>query len=239
MGNEIGNLLVDGGGAPRVDCARYGAGTIAVDVRPSKARRCRKAQPPPLPPPPELPSLRGPERHLRPPAPVSGAVLELLMETLTERLGEVAPDRADVSFDSCKAPGISITSYLRRLAKWTDTSAEVLAVAVVYVTRYLDSGPHSLHELNVHRLLLTALVVASKVYEEPAFQNSYYAEAGGVILEELNHMEEVLLVALNFELAISMDEVDAALRGELDKHSPAVPRGYDWYWFHGQPICSS
>eukprot|EP01062_Namystynia_karyoxenos_P067975 TRINITY_DN62128_c0_g1_i1.p1 TRINITY_DN62128_c0_g1~~TRINITY_DN62128_c0_g1_i1.p1 ORF type:complete len:230 (+),score=85.28 TRINITY_DN62128_c0_g1_i1:284-973(+) len=225
MGNEAGSML--GEDLPRAPTVRYGPGTISVEVRTCSERR-RRLQNPPC-------KRTTRQRCMRPPAPACPELCELLMNTLAQHLTEPRKDRTELGFDSCKVPKITVFNYLRRLDDCTDTSAEVLGAAVVHVLRYLEKTGSGLHSLNIHRLLLTAFTLSSKMHEEPAFQNVYYAESGGVTLAELNRMEELMLSALDFDLRVTMAEIDAVLGNRLEEFVPPVPRDYDWFWFHGQP----
>lgn len=43
---------------------------------------------------------------------------------------------------------------------------------------------------NAHRLLISAIVVSAKFFDDFYFKNSFYAKLGGISLELINHMEE-------------------------------------------------
>lgn len=54
----------------------------------------------------------------------------------------------------------------------------------------------------MHKLLLTAIMVASKFSDDTFCSNAFFAETGLVTLEEMNRMEEVFLSAIHFSLYV-------------------------------------
>ncbi|CAN0914598.1 CYCU1-1 [Linum grandiflorum] len=70
-------------------------------------------------------------------------------------------------FQGARAPSISILSYLERLYKYTECSPSCFVVGYVYIDRLIHKHPDSLLvSLNVHRLLLTCVLVASKMLDD-------------------------------------------------------------------------
>lgn len=70
-------------------------------------------------------------------------------------------------FHGVRAPGISILKYLERLYKYTSCSPSCFVVGYVYIDRLLHKHPDSLVvSLNVHRLLVTSVMIASKMLDD-------------------------------------------------------------------------
>lgn len=70
-------------------------------------------------------------------------------------------------FHGVRAPGISIPKYLERIYKYTNCSPSCLVVGYVYIDRLVHRHPDSLVvSLNVHRLLVTSVMVASKMLDD-------------------------------------------------------------------------
>merc|ERR1719436_676415 len=59
---------------------------------------------------------------------------------------------------------------------------------------------------NVHRLLLTSVVVAVKFHDDVYFANAYYAQVGGVSNHELNNLEASFLKLINWRLHVTREE---------------------------------
>lgn len=71
------------------------------------------------------------------------------------------------AFHGVRAPSISIPKYLERLYKYTNCSPSCFVVGYVYIDRLGHKYPDSLLvSLNVHRLLVTCVMVASKMLDD-------------------------------------------------------------------------
>ncbi|CAB4274239.1 unnamed protein product [Prunus armeniaca] len=107
-------------------------------------------------------------------------------------------------FHGVRAPSISIPKYLERLYKYTDCSPSCFVVGYVYIDRLLHKHPDSLVlSLNVHRLLVTSVMIASKMLDDVHYNNAFYARVGGVSNAELNRLEVELLFLLDFGVMVS------------------------------------
>ncbi|KAF6159247.1 hypothetical protein GIB67_032018 [Kingdonia uniflora] len=107
-------------------------------------------------------------------------------------------------FNGARTPSISIGNYIERIYKYTKCSPSCFVVGYVYIDRLVHKHPDSLVvSLNVHRLLVTSLMVASKVLDDEHYNNSFYARVGGVSNVELNKLELELMFMLDFSLVVS------------------------------------
>lgn len=71
------------------------------------------------------------------------------------------------AFHGVRAPNISIPKYLERIYKYTNCSPSCFVVGYVYIDRLAHKHPDSLViSLNVHRLLVTSVMVASKMLDD-------------------------------------------------------------------------
>ncbi|KAF3656554.1 Cyclin-U1-1 [Capsicum annuum] len=108
------------------------------------------------------------------------------------------------AFHGVRAPNISIPKYLERLYKYTNCSPSCFVVGYVYIDRLGHKYPDSLLvSLNVHRLLVTSVMVASKMLDDSHYNNEFYARVGGVSNAELNKLELELLFLLDFGVNVS------------------------------------
>ncbi|KAF9976577.1 hypothetical protein BGZ73_008248 [Actinomortierella ambigua] len=62
--------------------------------------------------------------------------------------------------------------------------------------------------LNIHRLLITALMVAAKFTSDLYYSNARYAKYGGLRLEELNQLELEFLFAIKFDLNVKVPHIE-------------------------------
>ncbi|KAL3615265.1 Cyclin-U1-1 [Castilleja foliolosa] len=108
------------------------------------------------------------------------------------------------AFDGVRAPAISLEKYVERIYKYTGCSPSCFVVGFVYIDRLVHKYPGSLLvSLNVHRLLVTSVMVASKILDDVHYNNAFYARVGGVSNVELNKLELELLFLLDFGVCVS------------------------------------
>lgn len=70
-------------------------------------------------------------------------------------------------FDCNETPDMTIQSYLERIFRYTRAGPSVYVVAYVYIDRFCQLLPEfKITGRNVHRLLITTIMVASKYVED-------------------------------------------------------------------------
>ena len=70
-------------------------------------------------------------------------------------------------FDCHETPDMTIQSYLERIFRYTRAGPSVYVVAYVYIDRFCQTNPvFRINARNVHRLLITTIMVASKYVED-------------------------------------------------------------------------
>ncbi|XP_002966846.2 cyclin-U4-1 [Selaginella moellendorffii] len=108
-------------------------------------------------------------------------------------------------FHGLRAPSISIDKYLERIFKYANCSPSCFVVAYVYIDRFIQQKPSlPITSLNVHRLLVTSVMVAAKFLDDAYYNNAYYAKVGGVNTQEMNRLELEFLFHLNFRLQVTV-----------------------------------
>ncbi|KAI9915882.1 hypothetical protein PsorP6_007770 [Peronosclerospora sorghi] len=120
-------------------------------------------------------------------------------------------------FEAFRAPGISVLDYLTRIHKYASCSPECFVLALVYIDRLHQMQGFVLTELNVHRVVITSVVLAAKFFDDHYFNNAYYAKVGGVPCPEMNELEVEYLLLINFSLYVSC-ETFARYYNELANH---------------------
>eukprot|EP00190_Bangiopsis_sp_CCMP1999_P003682 CAMPEP_0198729306 /NCGR_PEP_ID=MMETSP1475-20131203/16865_1 /TAXON_ID= ORGANISM="Unidentified sp., Strain CCMP1999" /NCGR_SAMPLE_ID=MMETSP1475 /ASSEMBLY_ACC=CAM_ASM_001111 /LENGTH=197 /DNA_ID=CAMNT_0044491911 /DNA_START=235 /DNA_END=828 /DNA_ORIENTATION=+ len=110
-------------------------------------------------------------------------------------------------FYASRVPAIALRDYLRRIFKYSQCTSGCYVAALVYLQRIAKRDPSlRMNSLNVHRLIITAVVLAVKFHEDSYFSNSFYARVGGVSLEEFNQLEIAFLEFIDFRLYVSTEE---------------------------------
>ena len=102
-------------------------------------------------------------------------------------------------FHCLSKPTISVADYLNRIRHYSSCSDTCFIAAVIYLDLVHVNGM-VVDSLNVHRLLITAVMLASKFFDDRCHSNSIYAVIGGISLSELNGLEILMLQKLQFTL---------------------------------------
>jgi len=112
-------------------------------------------------------------------------------------------------FHAIRAPQLSIHDYLMRIAKYFQCSHECFVLCLVYIDRIVKLHPEfTISNLNIHRLLVTSIMLAVKFFDDVYYSNSYYAKVGGVKTREVNALEAQFLQLIEWRLHVSPQEYD-------------------------------
>jgi len=153
-----------------------------------------------------------------------GSILVKVLAAVLERLvnSNTSTARSDpgqvTKFHALKAPGIGVEAYLDRVHKYASCSNECFILALIYIDRLIERNNFLLTELNVHRVVITAILLAAKFFDDAYYNNAYYAKVGGVLVSELNGLEVDFLFRINFSLHVQPD-VFEKYKAELVAHS--------------------
>ncbi|KAJ8438509.1 hypothetical protein Cgig2_008996 [Carnegiea gigantea] len=122
---------------------------------------------------------------------------------LNDLHGRSQPQKVSV-FHGLTPPTISIQSYLERIFKYANCSPSCFVVAYVYLDRFSQRQPLlPINSYNVHRLLITSVMVAAKFMDDLYYNNAYYAKIGGISIAEMNFLEVDFLFGLGFHLNVT------------------------------------
>ena len=104
------------------------------------------------------------------------------------------------------------SAYIKRMLKYGGCSPCCVVVALIYIQRLKQRHiAVSITSRNIQRLLLVAVLLATKYLDDQSYTNEHWAEIGGISNKELNHLELLLLVQLQFSLHVKREEYDAYL----------------------------
>ncbi|CAN0916006.1 CYCU4-1 [Linum grandiflorum] len=107
-------------------------------------------------------------------------------------------------FHGLSPPTISIQSYLDRIFSYANCSPSCFVVAYVYLDRFVQKQPSlPITSLNVHRLLITSVLLSVKFMDDIYYNNAYYAKVGGISRAEMNMMEVDFLFGIGFDLNVT------------------------------------
>ena len=108
-------------------------------------------------------------------------------------------------FLSKKIPSISIEKYLVRLVSHSKMEISTLILILIYIDKICKNNKFRLNFFNIHKFIVTSMLVSIKYNEDDFFSNSFYAKVGGVSIRELNHLEYEFLSLIDFDLYVDDD----------------------------------
>lgn len=138
------------------------------------------------------------------------AFVPALAHVLTH-LASLAPGRPNkvTHFHSVRAPQLSIEDYLGRIAKYFQCSNECFVLSLVYIDRIVKVHPEfTICNLNIHRLIVTSVMLAVKYFDDVYYSNDYYAKVGGIRRKEVNALEAQFLRLIDWRVYVSPTEYD-------------------------------
>uniref|UniRef100_A0A7S3PKS8 Cyclin-like domain-containing protein n=2 Tax=Sar TaxID=2698737 RepID=A0A7S3PKS8_9STRA len=149
---------------------------------------------------------------------------EKLICRLGESLSAIAsrvPKQKDANapFVGRSVPKIQLVDYLQRMVRYLNEwqspkESELLSVgtrAMVISMIYIDRicGKHTEFALsidNIHRICMSAMLVATKFLEDEVFPNCFWSRVAGVSLAELNNLEKTFCHRIDFDLWVTDEE---------------------------------
>jgi hypothetical protein len=141
--------------------------------------------------------------------------LAMILEAVCSSNADLRIDHP-TRFDGVEAPAMSVTDYLARLRRYTRCDINSFLVAITYINRLCNRSVAfcpTCH--NIHRLLVSAIHIASKAMDDAFHTNRVMAQCGGLTTEEMCLLESELCVELDWRLQSSAAElyrVKAAIR---------------------------
>ena len=100
-------------------------------------------------------------------------------------------------------PSVSLYDYILRLMRYAPATKELYVAALILIDRMLSMNPGMIvTERNIHRLVATSILVASKFFDDLFYTNKFFADVACIDVNELNNLEICFLVHIKFGLFI-------------------------------------
>ena len=113
----------------------------------------------------------------------------------------------------CKyKPQLSIINYIKEIFKSgiiEKHNQDGIILYTINLLKYLTKKGIYLNSYNCHRLIMTLLMLSSKIHEEYHYSNSYWAIVSGTNIKDINTMEIALLQLLDYNLNINISKEKA------------------------------
>lgn len=97
-------------------------------------------------------------------------------------------------------PKISFFEYLTRILKYCKLHLATVIFSLVYIDRLPDN--FILTDNNIHKIVLTSILLACKINEDIIHSNLYFSKVGGINLFDINLLENDLLNLIKFNLFV-------------------------------------
>jgi len=142
----------------------------------------------------------------------------------------------ETKFHALRPPKITIYEYVKRIVLCSNCSEECFALALIYIERLIRQNQgFYVNTNNVHRLILTSVMIAEKYLDDECFDNAYYCRVGGLSLKEMNELERDFLLMINFNVHVENELCSAWYSSLIDHHRSIVTmsqqyefRSFDW-----------
>jgi hypothetical protein len=109
-------------------------------------------------------------------------------------------------FHALKQPNIGVLEYIERIGKYANCSDECFVLALIYIDRVIRDNPKfQVNSLNIHRLLITSIMLAAKFFDDQYYNNVFYGKVGGIPRKEINSLEVEFLFMVNFNLYVTTE----------------------------------
>lgn len=139
-------------------------------------------------------------------------IIASVIETITQILEDIIKENMETegelldpssqstmsAFCVLKPPNKPINEYFQRIIKYAKPEPSSLIISLMYIDKICDTTTLLLSYHNIHRVILSSIVLAIKYNEDDYYSNTYYAKVGGITLEELNGLEYQMLQGLEF-----------------------------------------
>jgi hypothetical protein len=134
-------------------------------------------------------------------------IIATVLQNIVTRNDGLGNDTVVTHFHAQRAPMVEINDYCERIVRYSQCSPCCFVVALIYIDRLLALEPTFFpSSLNIHRLTLTSVLLASKFLDDFYYNNAYWARVGGVGTTELNTLELDMLAKLHFNLHVQTEE---------------------------------
>jgi hypothetical protein len=82
-------------------------------------------------------------------------------------------------FHALRVPAISVKDYLNRIFKYASCSYECFVLALIYIDRVIQRNSFVVNSLNVHRVVITSVMLAAKFFDDQVREMKAERRRGG------------------------------------------------------------
>jgi len=123
-------------------------------------------------------------------------------------------ERIPIGFSSRGIFLIKIKPFLMRIAYYTRCSEESLILSLIYVDRLIAQNcKFMVTSDNVHKVILTSVLVAVKFYDDYHQKNGFFGKVGCVSKQEMKKLERIFSFKIKFDLFVNKNLYNFYRRG--------------------------
>lgn len=133
---------------------------------------------------------------------VIASILEDILSDTESSVSRDSSFQLDCVFNAKKPPSIKLEKYVSRIMSLSKCEENTIIHALVLIDSLCEKNNIFLTKVNIHRILITSVVIAIKYLEDIYFSNNYYSKVGGISLKDLNQYEVEFLKMLDFNVYV-------------------------------------
>ena len=101
----------------------------------------------------------------------------------------------------------TIFDFMADIIILTKMEKEVVVLSLIYIERLIYNTGLLLTSRNWRRILLTAMIIASKIWDDNSFENSHFSQVfANLGINEINTLERIFLEMINYKVYVKQSE---------------------------------
>ena len=101
----------------------------------------------------------------------------------------------------------TIFDFMADIIILTKMEKEVIILSLIYIERLIFNTGLLLNSRNWRRILLTAMIIASKIWDDNSFENSHFSQVfANLGVGEINTLERIFLELINYKVYVKQSE---------------------------------
>ena len=101
----------------------------------------------------------------------------------------------------------TIFDFMADIIILTKMEKEVIILSFIYIERLIFNTGLLINSRNWRRILLTAMIVASKIWDDNSFENTHFSQVfANLGVGEINTLERIFLELINYKVYVKQSE---------------------------------
>ena len=101
----------------------------------------------------------------------------------------------------------TIFDFMADIIILTKMEKEVIVLSLIYIERLIFNTGLLINSRNWRRILLTAMIISSKVWDDNSFENDHFSQVfANLAVNEINTLERIFLELINYKVYVKQSE---------------------------------